>query len=83
MIGSVQMDADIHKIDSDNVSNKHKNDAQTKPVKKDSDKPKGDKKDNKMDEKSKPVEKDTEITKGDQKDNKMDTQSKSDQESEK
>ena len=30
LIGSVQMDADIHKIDSDNVSDKHKNDAQTK-----------------------------------------------------
>ena len=55
LIGSVQMDADIHKIDSesteieqDNVSDKHKTDAQTKPVKKDVAKPKGDKKDNKM-----------------------------------
>ena len=68
LIGSVQMDADIHKIDSDNVSDKHKNDAQTKPAKKDSDKPKGNKKDNKLDEQTKPVEKDS--NQSDQKDNK-------------
>ena len=70
------MDADIHKIYLDNVSDKHKNDAQTKPVKKDSDKPKGDKKDNKMDAPKKPVKKDSDKPKGDEKDNKMHAQTK-------
>ena len=84
LIGSVQKDADIHKIDSessdmeqDNVRDKHKTNPQTKPVKKDSDKPKGDKKDkHKTDAPKKPVKKDSDKLKDDKKDNKMDAPKK-------